>query len=146
MDPRVRRTANWVNLSTPAGLTLGRLSGARTRRTADGLFLATGYRWRLPIAGAFTVGDVVLTRARDGGTGPTGPLSADTWQHETRHSEQYASLAGFPFVVAYGAAAGWSYMLTGDWWSENVFEHQAGLEQGGYRRSPPRAWVRRLLG
>lgn len=144
MKPAVRRVANWVNLSTPLGLLLAGAAGARLRETPDGHHLATGYRWRFPVAGAFTVGDVVLTRARRIGPEPTSPLPAPTWEHELRHSERYAWCAGLPFLPAYAGACAWSYVTRGDLWSGNLFEARAGLTAGGYVRAPLRPWIRRL--
>jgi hypothetical protein len=105
------------------------------RRGPLGLVLATGYRWPFPDGGAFTVGNVVLFRAR---TVITPQLLA----HESRHATQYAWCAGLPFLVLYAAAVGWSLLRTGDTASRNVFERRAGLEAGGYRERPVR-WPRR---
>jgi hypothetical protein len=132
---RARRLANTVNLSTPLGLAVARLGGARrvegTGRP-DGLLVASGYRRRLPRAAAFTVGDVVVTR-----------LSAEQLaarplllQHEARHAAQWACWLGPPFLPAYLAAAGWSLLRTGDPASRNAFERRAGLAAGGYRERP----------
>jgi hypothetical protein len=40
--------------------------------------------------------------------------------------------------VLYLAAAGWSWLRTGDFASRNVFERRAGLADGGYRERPVR--------
>ena len=138
----VRRWANWLNLSTPLGLIVTSLSGARPRTTRDGYYLATGYRWPVPIAGAFTVGDVVITRQARRGADPISPLTPQVWEHEKRHAAQYAWWGGLPFLAAYFAAAGYSWAVSGDPASYNVFETRADLAAGGYVRAARRPAVR----
>ena len=93
-----------------------------------GLLIATGYRWRLPFAGAFTVGNVVLFRA-----GPAEALANPVLLgHEERHSTQYAWCLGLPFLPLYFLAAGWSLWRTGNPGTGNFFERHAGLQAGGY--------------
>jgi hypothetical protein len=58
---RLRHAANWLNLTTPVGLLVAGIGGARVRRGDHGLYVAEGYRFRFPDAGAFTIGDVVVT-------------------------------------------------------------------------------------
>lgn len=133
---RLRQVANVLNGSTPLGLLLAGLAGTRTVGGPRGLVIATGYGWRLPFAGAFTVGNVIIYRA-----GPDAALANPALlRHEERHSTQYAWCLGVPFVVFYFLAAVWSVLRTGDPASENLFERQAGLAAGGYvdrgRRRP----------
>jgi hypothetical protein len=135
---RLRQLANVLNGSTPLGLLLATLARTRTVDGPRGLVIATGYRWRLPFAGAFTVGNVVIYRA-----GPDAALANPALlQHEERHSTQYAWCLGAPFLVFYFLAAAWSRLRTGDPASGNLFERRAGLEAGGYpdrrRPRPPR--------
>jgi len=120
---------NAVNLTTATGLLAARVAGCPIT-SRDGYWEATGYRWRFPDAGAFTIGCVVISRQ---------PVPAAVWEHETSHMRQYA-LLGALFWPAYGLAAGYSLLRTGDWWSRNVFERRAGLAAGGYAQNP----VRRL--
>jgi hypothetical protein len=121
--------ANTLNASTAIGLLVARLGGATVRPGPQGTLLAHGYRWRFPPAGAFTVGDVVLTRRPEGYLGGRPALLG----HELRHTTQYAWCLGLPMLPAYLAAAGWSWLRTGDPASRNVFERRAGLAAGGYR-------------
>jgi hypothetical protein len=125
---RLRQVANVLNGSTPLGLLLAAAARAPVRRGPRGLLIATGYRWRLPFAGAFTVGNVVLFRA-----GPERAL-ADVvlLRHEERHSSQYAWCLGVPFLPLYFLAAAWSLWRTGNPGSANAFERHAGLAAGGY--------------
>ncbi len=124
---RLRQLANLLNASTPAGLILARLAGTTTLKGPRGLIIATGYDLKLPLAGAFAVGNVIIYR-----TGPEAALANTVLLgHEERHSTQYACL-GLPFLVLYFAAAGWSLLRHGDPASGNPFERHAGLEAGGY--------------
>ncbi len=125
MDPVV--VLNAVNLTTATGWLVAR--AARCPVSArDGYWEATGYRWRFPDAGAFTIGCLVISRQ---------PVPAAVWEHEKSHMRQYA-LLGPLFWPAYGLAAGYSLLRTGDWWSRNVFERRAGLVAGGYADNPLR--------
>lgn len=132
---QVRRAANLVNLSTPFGLLVARLGGAHRRPGPYGLVLAEGYRFRFPVAGAFTVGDVVVTAHRFDALLRTHPRLLD---HEARHSRQYALFLGLPYLPLYTLAMGWSVLRTGDRASANAFERGAGLHAGGYVERPVR--------
>lgn len=125
---RLRQLANLLNATTPLGLLLAGCARAPIRRGPRGLLIATGYRWRLPFAGAFTVGNVVIFRA-----GPAEVLANPVLLgHEERHCTQYAWCLGLPFLPLYFLAAGWSLARTGNPGTRNVFERHAGLQAGGY--------------
>ncbi|MDZ4090201.1 MAG: hypothetical protein U1D68_03220 [Arthrobacter sp.] len=125
---RLRQLANVLNATTPLGLLLAGCARAPVRRGPRGLLVATGYRWRLPFAGAFTVGNVVIFRA-----GPAEVLANPVLLgHEERHCTQYAWCLGLPFLPLYFLAAGWSLARTGNPGTRNVFERHAGLQAGGY--------------
>ncbi len=133
LEERVRIVANLVNLTTPLGILLARATGCTLRRGPHGLILAEGYRLGFPAAGAFTIGDVVLSRH------PWSVLLARhprLLEHEERHSRQYAVCLGLPFVPLYLLAVGWSWLRTGDPAARNAFERRAGLRAGGYREVP----------
>jgi hypothetical protein len=118
---------NALNGTTAAGWLVARAS--RCQMHPRGQFWeATGYRWPFPVAGAFTIGSVVISRRR---------VSATVWQHEMSHIRQYAVL-GPLFMPAYSIAAAYSLLRTGDWWSRNLFERRAGLSAGGYQENPVR--------
>ncbi|MDA0634179.1 hypothetical protein OUY22_12200 [Nonomuraea sp. MCN248] len=127
---RFRRIVNFVNLTTPLGLLIAMVGGATRRSGPYGLVLAHGYRYRFPIAGAFTVGNVVITR-RD-------HLDDTLIGHENRHATQWACCAGLPLLPLYLVAMLVSVVVCGDQASYNPFERLAGLDEGGYRRVPPR--------
>lgn len=132
---RVRHLLNWVNLSTPLGLGVAALGGARIRRGPARCYLADHYRWAFPAAGAFTIGDVVVSRH------DLDRLTAHRpglLEHELTHSRQWAACLGLPFLPLYVASMGWSWLRTGDRAARSVFERHAGLEIGGYRDVPTR--------
>lgn len=133
---RLRRTVNLFNGTTAAGVLVARIGGVKLRRGPGGLLLGAGWRYRLPVAAAFTVGNVVMYRPRVApafeAAGPARPLL----RHEARHSTQYAVL-GLGFLPLYFAAAGISRLHSGDPASSNPFEILAGLDDGGYRHPRP---------
>ena len=129
---RVRQLANALNLSTASGLLLAALARTPVEKGPDGLLFGTGYRPRLPLAGAFTVGNVVFYRAQRAFI----DSRPDLLEHESRHSTQYAWCLGLPFLPLYGICAAFSLWRTGDPGSRNFFERNAGLALGGYRELP----------
>ncbi|WP_240719993.1 hypothetical protein [Pseudarthrobacter sp. NamB4] len=132
---RLRQGANLVNGTTLLGLAVA--VAARTDLAAGprGLLIAGEYRWRLPFAGAFTLGNVVLCRS----TADELLARHELLRHEEKHSSQYAWCLGVPFLPLYFLAAGWSMLRTGNPGTSNVFERHAGLAAGGY---PPKASLR----
>ena len=132
---RLRHLLNWVNLSTPLGLGVAAAGGARVRRGPSRCYLADHYRWSFPVAGAFTVGDVVISRHDLDALRALRPGLLD---HELAHSRQWAACLGLPFLPLYLASMGWSWLRTGDRAARSVFERRAGLERGGYVDVPTR--------
>ena len=130
---RVRLAVNLLNGSTLAGLAVSLAGRARLARFPDGLLVGTGYRLPVPPAPAFTLGNVILTRH--------DVLGRDTvlLRHEARHATQYAWCGGLLMLPLYFAAAGVSWLLSGDVGAWNVFERAAGLADGGYVAVPLRA-------
>ncbi len=124
----MKAVVNAVNGSTALGLAVAAVGRARPVRGPRGLILATGYAYRFPVAGAFTVGNVVLTRHDEDWLAHHDR----TLLHEERHSWQYAATLGLPMLPLYAVAAAWSYLRGGDWSTYNVFETRAGLADGGY--------------
>lgn len=134
----VRLAVNLVNGSTPAGLAIARLGRARLARCPDGLLAGTGYRLPVPAAPAFTIGNVIITRR------PTLDVGSNLFRHEARHTTQYAWCGGLLMLPPYFAAAGLSWLISGDFGAWNAFERRAGLADGGYATRPLR-WQRRGL-
>jgi hypothetical protein len=137
---RVRQAVNLANGSTLAGLGVAALGGAAVARSVDGLFTGTGYRLPVPPAPAFCLGNVIVTR--DDVLDPGSRL----FRHEARHATQFAWCGGVVMVPLYLAAAGVSWVLTGDFGARNVFERLAGLADGGYADKPLRPAIRRAAG
>lgn len=131
---RLKQVGNYLNMSTPLGLGIAILGRAERTPGPRGLILAERYRLKFPIAGAFTVGNVVISPYRFAQRRDPEELLA----HEEQHSWQWLACGGLPFLVAYTAAMGWSWLRTGDRASHNWFEVRAGLASGGYRRRPTR--------
>lgn len=129
---QVRQVANALNLSTAAGLLLAAVSRTPVEGGPDGLLLGTGYRPPLPLAGAFTVGNVIFYRADRAFIDSRPELLG----HEAGHATQYAWCLGLPFLPLYAACAAYSWWRTGDPGSRNFFERNAGLAAGGYRGLP----------
>ena len=128
---------NLANGSTLAGLGVAAPGGARVARSADQLFVGTGYRLPVPPAPAFCLGNVIVTRLY--GLDPSSAL----FRHEARHATQYACCGGVVMVPLYLVAAAVSWALTGDTGCRNVFERRAGLADGGYTDKPLRPALRR---
>lgn len=130
---RVRQAGNLLNLSSLAGLAVAAAGRARLSAGPHGLVLAEGYRIGFPNAGAFTVGNVVITATDFRSLAERTPA---VMEHEDAHAWQYFWCAGLPFLPLYALAAGWSWLRTGDPASANPFERHAGLLIGGYREAP----------
>jgi hypothetical protein len=127
---RFRWYANFLNLATPFGLLVAKLGGARLRPGPDGLVLAEGYRLGFPLAGAFTVGNVIVTAKDFPSLLRRHP---DLLKHEGRHAWQWMLCLGLPFLPLYLVAMAWSWLRTGDRAAGNLFEQAAGLAAGGYQ-------------
>ncbi len=127
----LRAAANAVNFSTFAGMAVARAGRAHISRGPRGLWYAEGYSLPFPVAGAFTIGNVIITPRSIAEIG--GPAVI----HEERHTWQY-TVCGTLFMPLYVAAMGWSWIRTGDRAARNVFERAAGLADGGYVDVPVR--------
>ena len=125
---RLRQAANLANGSTVLGLAVARAARTDVRIGPRGLVLAGGYRWRLPFAGAFTLGNVVLCRC----PADNLQLQPALLGHEERHCSQYAWCLGLPFLPLYLISAAWSLLRTRNPGTANIFERHAGLAAGGY--------------
>lgn len=134
----LRLLANAANGSTVLGLAVAALARTDVGRGPHGLIIGAGYRWRVPRAGAFALGNVILCRCTAGDLLAHPELLA----HEERHCSQYAWCLGAPFLPLYFLAAGWSVLRTGNPGTGNFFERHAGLIAGGYpvHGTPPRSF------
>ncbi|MFV0405610.1 MAG: hypothetical protein ACK5LN_02100 [Propioniciclava sp.] len=129
---QLRSVANWLNLTTPVGIALALAGRARLRAGPERLVLADHYRLPFPVAGAFTVGNVILSAESVQDLDDQHP---GTLAHEGRHAWQYA-VGGVWFFPAYTVAAAWSMLRTGSPALANPFERHAGLHSGGYLGQP----------
>jgi hypothetical protein len=127
----VKLIGNFLNLTTLAGLAVGVIGRAQFSRGPRGLMFANGYKLRFPVAGAFTIGNVVLSKHERSYFD-----NAALVRHEERHSWQYFWLIGLPMLPFYGVAVVISFLLTGDPASRNLFERLADLKEGGYVERP----------
>lgn len=130
-----RLAGNLLNLTTPLGLLVAKLGGAKIETGPGGLFVCEGYRLPFPVAGAFTIGNVITTGGRWADLLGRHP---ELLRHEERHSWQYLYCGGLPFYPLYGACLVWSILRTGDRAAANFFERSAGLAIGGYPELPVR--------
>jgi len=125
---RLRTFVNWINLSTPLGLLIARIGGAKIERRGRGTYLAGGYRWGFPVASAFTVGSVITSRHDLDWLCERPALL----RHEDRHCTQYGFCIGVVMLPLYFLGVGISYLIAGDHSSYNPFERLANLSDGGY--------------
>ena len=79
----LRLVGNVVNLTTPSGLVVALIGDAKIRRGPRGLFLCEGYRLKFPVAGAFTIGNVITT-------GSTWEQQLRQYPELLRHEEQHS--------------------------------------------------------
>ena len=130
MKPRyvLRLVVNWLTLSTPFGLIIALFGRAKVRRERDGLWIAENCRLMLPDAGAFTVGNVIITGRRFADLEAHYPELLD---HEAAHSSQW-SLLGPLFLPLYLLWMAWSMLRTRNRATRNYLERWAGLKRGGY--------------
>jgi hypothetical protein len=141
----LRFVGNYINLSTIVGLGVAKVGRAEITRGPRGLYLGERYRLKFPVAGAFTIGNVVTT-------GSTWNSMLARYPHLIKHEEghtwQYLYCLGLPYYIPYVIFMGWSVLRTGDRAARNFFERQAGLANGGYIDYPVRpvgAGIRALL-
>lgn len=133
-----RAVVNTVNLSTLVGLVIAACGRSRFVCGPGGIVVAENYRLGVPKASAFTVGNVVVVPGRS--LGQVLELNPRLLEHEDGHTWQYCIL-GLVFFPLYLLANAWSWLRTGDIYTLNVFEQNAGLATGGYpannrRRGP----------
>ena len=134
----LRAVANLVNFSTFAGMAVARAGHAHVSPGPRGLWYAEDYALPFPVAGAFTVGNVIITPRS------IAEIGESVVTHEERHTWQY-TVCGTLFMPLYLTAMGWSWIRTGDRAARNIFERAAGLADGGYVDVPVRP-LRSLFG
>ncbi len=131
----VRYLGNFINLSTPVGFAVAKIGRATITRGPRGLYFGENYSLRFPIAGAFTIGNVITATSTWDQMLARYPFLI---KHEESHTWQYLYCFGLPYYIPYVIFMGWSVLRTGDRAARNFFERQAGLEIGGYTDYPVR--------
>jgi hypothetical protein len=106
---QVRQVANLVNGSTLLGCAVAIVGRARIAKGPRGLLVATGYRLPVPVAPAFTVGNLIASKHDQAWLDQRPALM----RHEERHTWQYVACLGLPMLPLYLLAAGWSYLRGG---------------------------------
>ena len=136
MDNTKRHILNKINLSTYLGLFFAKIFGGPTIQLDNKLYMNYGRKGKYKKAEVITIGDVLLVtfnqdclhcQQRD-----LYKLSPKLLSHELKHSEQYAKFAGIFFLALYLLASIKSYITYRNIWQGNIFEIQAGLEDGNY--------------
>jgi len=142
----LRHSINLASGVTIFGALVGILTRGRPHwNTEHGLLIFHNchlpWRW----ASAVTFGDVVLVLSPPIRWASVTELPPQLLAHEARHAAQYALLLGLPYFPIYWLACGYSWVITGDHWSRNIFEVRAGLTAGGYVRKMSRRTQNRAL-
>jgi hypothetical protein len=136
MDNDKRQKLNKLNLSTPLGLLIAKIIGGTTIQKENGIYLNYGRKGKYIKADAMAIGDVVLVKQVKGcklcESGSPHDLSDSLLRHELIHSEQYAKFGGIIFLALYLLYSIKSFLIYKNTWQDNIFEIQAGLEDGGY--------------
>ena len=126
---------NWINLSTLLGLLVARIGGTTRHRRGRGTYVCTGYRFGFPVAGAFTIGSVIITKHDLDWLSESGQCCSST---RTGTAPSTRSSSDPVMLPLYFVSVGISYLLAGDHSSYNPFERLAGLDDGGYPRPTTR--------
>ena len=123
MDNRKRHVLNNLNLSTFLGLLISKIIGGTTIQLDNLMYINYGRKGKYQKAGAITIGDVILAKKR---------LSNSVIKHEVIHAEQFAKFGGLVFLALYLFASIKSFIIYKNVWQGNIYEIQAGLEDGEY--------------
>jgi hypothetical protein len=123
MDNNKRHRLNNINLSTFLGLTIAHFLGGKVFQLDNQMYINYGRKGKYQKAGAITIGDVILAKGR---------LSDSVIKHETIHGEQFAKFGGLVFLALYSFASIKSFILYRNRWQGNIYEIQAGLQDGEY--------------
>ena len=136
MDNRKRHILNKINSSTYLGLFIAKIFGGQIVQLENGIYMNYGRKGKYKKAEVITVGDVFLVKfdrdcihcqQKD-----IYLLSDNLLRHELKHSEQYAKFGGIIFLALYLFASIKSFIVYRNIWQGNIFEIQAGLEDGNY--------------
>jgi hypothetical protein len=136
MDNRKRHILNNLNLSTFLGLLISKIIGGTTIQLDNLIYINYGRKGKYKKAWAITIGDVVLAKqdrnCKECKSGTPHDLADRILRHELKHSEQFAKFGGIIFLALYLFASIKSFIIYRNIWQGNIYEIQAGLEDGGY--------------
>jgi hypothetical protein len=136
MDNDKRHVLNNFNLSTFLGLLIAKIIGGTTIQLDNNIYINYGRKGKYLKAWAITIGDVVLAKKDKNcekcKSGKPHDLSQRILRHELKHSEQFAKFGGVIFLALYLFASIKSFIIYKNVWQGNIYEIQAGLEDGGY--------------
>ena len=136
MDNDKRHKLNNINLSTFLGLLISKIIGGTTIQLDNKLYMNYGRKGKYKKAEVITIGDVLLVKfdkncihckQKD-----LYKLSPNLLRHELKHSEQFAKFGGIVFLALYLLASIKSFIIYRNHWQGNIYEIQAGLEDGNY--------------
>jgi hypothetical protein len=95
-----------------------------------------GRKGKYQKATIIAIGDVLLVKKKKHcamcDQGSPYDLPESLLIHELKHSEQYAKFGGIIFLALYLFASIKSFIIYKNVWQGNIYEIQAGLEDGGY--------------
>jgi hypothetical protein len=136
MDNDKRHVLNTFNLSTFLGLLIAKIIGGTTIQLDNNIYINYGRKGKYLKAKAVCIGDVLLVKQLKGcklcEAGNPHDLSNELLRHELKHSEQFAKFGGLVFLALYLFASIKSFIIYKNVWQGNIYEIQAGLEDGGY--------------
>jgi hypothetical protein len=136
MDNDKRHILNNFNLSTFLGLLITKIIGGTTIQLDNHIYINYGRKGKYNKAWAITIGDVVLAKKEKNceqcKLGHAYYLPNRILRHELKHSEQFAKFGGVIFLALYLFASIKSFIIYKNVWQGNIYEIQAGLEDGGY--------------
>jgi hypothetical protein len=136
MDNDKRHILNNFNLSTFLGLLIAKIIGGTTIQLDNHIYINYGRKGKYLKAWAITIGDVVLAKKDKNcdkcKSGKPHDLSDRILRHELKHSEQFANFGGVIFLALYLFASIKSFIIYKNVWQGNIYEIQAGLQDGGY--------------
>lgn len=136
MDNSKRQRLNRLNLSTFLGLLISKIIGGTTIQLNNGIYVNYGRKGKYNSSWAITIGDVILAKqdreCKLCKSGTPHDLADRILRHELKHSEQYAKFGGLIFLALYLFATIKSFIIYRNRWQGNIYEIQAGLQDGGY--------------
>ncbi|MEY4323057.1 MAG: hypothetical protein RL410_838 [Actinomycetota bacterium] len=131
----LRQLINLLTGVTLFGILVGFISRGKPQWNSEyGLLVFFDCRIPWKLASAITFGDVVLLLTPPRRWSTFAEMPPGLLHHEMKHAQQYNFVLGFPYFPLYWLACAYSWIVSGDHWSYNVFESRAGHREGGYQK------------